>query len=393
MDRIIHTIGRRSNGGSILDGKIRAFEESSEARVPKSLLALLARERPVAHFSQRGFVLVSGYSAARMVLDDPIAFSSEPSGGMDPVLLAACPERHTGIRARVAAGLFSDTQSWRDHASQVAEETVIGFQPGAIIDAVSDFALPVAESATCRIMGLQPSMHAQIIAISEADRYGLAYLDDLRQAFAEHLGNADVQPDDGPVQRLLAEGNGMSEAEIASILALAWSAGTLTTAALIPLVLRNLIEELPGERAQWANAKIMNAAIEETLRRDTPLPDVWRVATQPCQIEGVEIEQGTLIKVSVAGAGHDPRKFADPTRFATDRGVQHIAFGHGAHKCLGAGMARTIARHALAALIDRFPEVGPVEGSNQTGFTAHEHFCALGSYPIHLGSARSCRDR
>jgi cytochrome P450 len=100
-----------------------------------------------------------------------------------------------------------------------------------------------------------------------------------------------------------------------------------------------------------------DAAIEELLRwlsiLNTTSP---RVATERVEIGGQRIEAGEMVLVSVPAANRDPRLVPDPEVLDVTRGaIGHLAFGHGAHHCLGAPLARAELRIALPALLRRFP--------------------------------------
>jgi cytochrome P450 len=81
-----------------------------------------------------------------------------------------------------------------------------------------------------------------------------------------------------------------------------------------------------------------------------------RVASEPVSFAGHALGAGDPVFVVIASANRDPAVFADPDRFDVMRdAVPNIAFGHGAHVCLGAQLARTEASAAVAALVARQP--------------------------------------
>src|SRR6266540_2511250 len=103
-----------------------------------------------------------------------------------------------------------------------------------------------------------------------------------------------------------------------------------------------------------------DSVIEETLRWQAPVANlVLRYATEDIDLDGVTILQGEAILISYAAAGRDPEHYGtdadvfDPTRPDKD----HLAFGHGAHHCVGAPLARLEAQIALTALFARFPNL------------------------------------
>jgi cytochrome P450 len=77
-----------------------------------------------------------------------------------------------------------------------------------------------------------------------------------------------------------------------------------------------------------------------------------------------------MVIPSLLGANRDPERFPDPDRFDPTRDNTHISFGHGAHFCMGAPLARMEARIALGILLDRFPEIGIDESKEIVYFGA-----------------------
>jgi cytochrome P450 len=80
------------------------------------------------------------------------------------------------------------------------------------------------------------------------------------------------------------------------------------------------------------------------------------VAVEPCTREGLHVEPGQRVVVSIDTANHDAAVFADPDTFAIDRpgADAHLTFGWGPHFCVGAGLARVEMQEALRALVARF---------------------------------------
>ncbi|WP_280473058.1 cytochrome P450 [Nocardia asiatica] len=101
--------------------------------------------------------------------------------------------------------------------------------------------------------------------------------------------------------------------------------------------------------------------VEEMLRYNGPVNTVTlRYTAAPVPLGESVIPAGELVLVSVASANRDERQFTAPATFDPDRGAHgHLAFGHGIHYCLGAGLARLEARVALTRLVRRYPLLRP----------------------------------
>jgi cytochrome P450 len=106
------------------------------------------------------------------------------------------------------------------------------------------------------------------------------------------------------------------------------------------------------------------AAIEEVLRYDSPVQNVFRVTTKSVSLGGVDLPAGAHLSILLGSANRDETVFDAPAELRLDRSPnEHVAFGNGTHFCLGAPLARLEARVALATLIERAPGLrlaGPV---------------------------------
>jgi cytochrome P450 len=100
--------------------------------------------------------------------------------------------------------------------------------------------------------------------------------------------------------------------------------------------------------------------IEEVLRVESPLASLpLRYAVRDIALDGVTIPQGDPILINYAGIGRDPALHGESaTTFDVTRAdKEHLSFGHGPHYCLGAGIARMVAKTGLATLFERFPNL------------------------------------
>jgi cytochrome P450 len=101
--------------------------------------------------------------------------------------------------------------------------------------------------------------------------------------------------------------------------------------------------------------------VTELLRLDGPVQATARTATQNQLIGNVEIATGQQVLVVIAAANRDPGVFDEPDQFRLGRGLAPLAFGYGAHYCLGAALARLEITVALHKLLGGLPALaGPV---------------------------------
>jgi cytochrome P450 len=135
-------------------------------------------------------------------------------------------------------------------------------------------------------------------------------------------------------------------------------AGNLTTTDLIGNGVLALLKH-PDQLARLrAHPELVPNAVEEILRYDPPVVQTGRLALAPFEIGGTEVTAGEAMTASVLAAGHDPARHSDPHCFDIERAdTSHLAFGGGAHFCLGAPLARAEAQIAIPLLFERFPSL------------------------------------
>jgi cytochrome P450 len=103
---------------------------------------------------------------------------------------------------------------------------------------------------------------------------------------------------------------------------------------------------------------LLTAVIEETLRWETSVTMVSRVATVDTEVAGCAIPAGSPVNVVTGSANHDATRFPDPEHWSLDRLAQHhLAFGTGPHQCLGMHLARLELRAGLGAVLRRLPNL------------------------------------
>jgi hypothetical protein len=128
----------------------------------------------------------------------------------------------------------------------------------------------------------------------------------------------------------------------------------------------------------------MRNAVEEFFRYCPSVHGVHRVAAVDCQIAGFDVQAGETVRLMVASANHDPRKFPDPERLDVTRSNarEHVDFGFGIHTCLGQWLARLNVETALTVLLERVPDiraVRPVQYRREYNFRGPERLLATAS--------------
>ncbi|MDN3646755.1 cytochrome P450 [Pontixanthobacter aestiaquae] len=107
-----------------------------------------------------------------------------------------------------------------------------------------------------------------------------------------------------------------------------------------------------------ADRSLLPGIVEEAIRWTSPVQHFMRTAAQDTEIGGRQIRKGDWLMINYVAANHDPAQFDDPRRFDAARSPsRHLAFGAGAHQCLGLHLARLEMRILFEALLDRLDSI------------------------------------
>jgi len=179
--------------------------------------------------------------------------------------------------------------------------------------------------------------------------------------FRELMEKRRAEPGDDLVTDLVAlqaAGAPVSDDDLSSNLQLMVAAGNLTSTDMMTNGAWLLLTH-PEELAKLkADPDLAKAAVEEILRMESPLAASNRIVMDEREIGGVPMKPTQPIFISLLAAHRDPAVYADPDRFDIARkGPANLAFGGGAHLCLGAALARHEGRVFFRRLFERFPDL------------------------------------
>ncbi|HVV65710.1 MAG TPA: cytochrome P450 [Rhizomicrobium sp.] len=150
----------------------------------------------------------------------------------------------------------------------------------------------------------------------------------------------------------------LGDLETASYYIIVATAGHDTTSSTIAGGLRALIEN-PGEMAKLkADPGLLSSAVDEMFRWVTPVQHFMRTATEDYELRGRKIRAKDALQLLYISGNRDEEAFADPFRFKVDREPnRHVAFGYGAHVCLGQHLAKMEIRAFFRELLARLERI------------------------------------
>ena len=111
------------------------------------------------------------------------------------------------------------------------------------------------------------------------------------------------------------------------------------------------------ERTRQTARLLVQNAVEETIRFESPIRGFTRVTAEDVDIDGVSVAAGTRLLLLYASANRDERKWDNPDRFDITRpnAREHLGFGKGRHVCAGQHLAKLEMMALLEAMLRHFP--------------------------------------
>lgn len=328
--------------------------------------------------------LVVGYDEARATLADP-RFAKDWRGlpgaptESDPIsfnMLELDAPHHTRLRKLVAREFTARrVEALRPRVQQITDGLLDAMVPAGRADLVDALAFPLPMTVICELIGvpdldreafrglsngvITPASPLQGIEAARAmNEYLCELIEDKRCSPGDDLMSALVRARD-------EEGDTLSPDELVGMAFLLLVAGHETTVNLIANGVRALLGHPDQLAALRADPELIGGAVEEMLRYDGPVENAtFRFTREQVEIGRRTIPAGAPVLVSLAGADRDRGRYPEPDTFDIRRDARgHLAFGHGAHFCVGAPLARMEGRIAIRTLLERCPALAPDAGA------------------------------
>jgi cytochrome P450 len=330
----------------------------------------------------RPVVSVLGIEEAQAVYRDHKTFSStimQESVGesMGRNMLVVDPPEHTRLRAAVQGAFGKRQMEGRGYAfaeAAVTEaldaveplrrvdffESVVQWLPATVVFGM--LGLPLEHKEQFRLYGTALTlMTSEVPQVAMACSQWLAevlgefihcHLERVKKASGELGLIDDIMSAQGDLE------NGLTESELLDFLRVLVPAGSDTTIAGLATLFMALLsypEQLEMIRADHG---LIPAAVEEALRWQAPNQFTYRLTTCDTQIGETEVAAGTGVIICQGAANRDPRRWESPERFDITRKMQpNVAFGGGAHNCLGAHLARVEMQCLVEQALERLPNL------------------------------------
>jgi hypothetical protein len=290
-------------------------------------------------------------------------------------------------------------------ADQLIDAMLIQARDSGRIELMHQFAHPLPALVISQLLGVPASDQAlfmrwsnDLAAFMGNAKSTLAMALQAQQSFGALLNyfrgviaQRRAQPRDDFLSQLISaeeRGDVLSEAELLVQAVLLLTAGHETTRNLIGNGMQALLQHPDQLALLQRNPSLMRGALDEMLRYDSPLQAIPRIATENFELHGATIQRGQIVLLLPGAAHWDPAQFAQPERFdITRQGARPLAFGHGAHVCLGMPLAYLEGEIAVRTLLRRLPKLQLV--NTTPDWSPNFQLRGLRSLPLSFGPSEA----
>ena len=355
----------------LLDGEFYAGD-------PFPTFAWMRRHAPAYYDEPNDIWGVTRYEDVRAIGQDPQAFSS--AGGSRPntplpyMIDMDAPE-HRKRRRLVSAGFTPQAVRDREpRIRQVCDEILDRVCEKGACDLVADIAAPLPLVLIADMLGFDPkdwerllewsdtllmsqgskdpdAMTKAAAAFVEWDGFIRALIDERRRAMsADDLLGVLVQGE--------VDGERIDDTSLVYESLLLLIGGDETSRHVISGGMEALLHRPEQFEALRGDPTLLPGAVEEMLRWVSPIKNFNRRATRDVELHGETIRQGQNVLLLYPSANRDENAFADPETFDIRRHPNdHVAFGFGAHLCLGHRLARAEITGMVDRILERLPDI------------------------------------
>ena len=318
---------------------------------------------------------VTTFRDADEVLRDWRTFSASINGEvmrpyMGELMLGLDGDEHRRYRNLVAYAFRRSTlERWRGELVElVIEQLLDDIAPDGRAELVGQVTSKFPVQVICGIVGVPTEDHEQFNEWAVRINYGPLNPEEGRaasQAMRDYLEPLVEARRAEPTGDLLSElvhaeidDARLTDEKIYGFLRLLLPAGAETTYRAFGSCLLALLDRPETMARVLADRSLVPAAVEETLRWETSVTMVARVAAADTEIGGCPVPAGSSVSVMNGSASHDEARWVDPGEWDLDREPQqHMAFGTGPHQCLGMHLARMELEVGINTVLDRLPNL------------------------------------
>ena len=328
--------------------------------------------------------VMTAYRHPAMSSDKKVAFKEK--FGESPLythhttsLIFNDPPYHTVVRKLLSSGFTPrKLRSMEPLIEKIVDGLLDRLSDLRTFDLVSEYAMALPTEIISFMLGI-PEEHRHLLrqyslnilgaldpVVSQealdAGNTSVSDFGEMLKDIVDHRRKKTVASSDGEILMSLilgeVEGRKLTTQELIQNCIFLLNAGHETTTSLVANSMHMLFQAPDQLNRLIVHPELIDTAIEESLRSQSPLQIGNRVTTADLELGGKKLPADTYLHLSIAGANRDPKEFPEPERIDIARKPnRHVAFAMGHHVCLGATLARMEGQIAIGKLVRRFPKI------------------------------------
>ena len=358
---------------------------------PYSFYDFARKEEPVFYSSVLSGYAITRYEDIITILKDHVKYSSKDN--LQPIgeytketidvlrtgfpfvsdLINSDGERHKFLRAPLQKAFAPNKlKSMEGSITAIVNRLIDGFINDGRVDILDKFAYPLPLEVIFTLYGVPLEMMSDFkhwgyqttklfsSALSPEEQLECARsFVSIQQAVANLIEEKRKTPADDLISTIID--SELTTNDMIIVLYGLIVAGHKTTSHLIGNTLKVLLEKPGYWKAISENPSIIPGVVEEGLRYDAPIPAMIRTNNEEVEIAGVKIPENSKLFLMYGSANRDENHYQNAEEFDIQRfqnqTSDHLAFGHGVHRCIGSGLALMETRIAFELLSQRIPNL------------------------------------
>ena len=349
-------------------------------REPHDAYAWMRTNAPVYYDEANDLWAAASYAAVKQASVDTDSFSN--AGGIRPkfpplpMMIDFDAPEHVRRRRLVSEGFTPRrVRAMEDRLRLVCDALIDRVCERGSCDFVAELAAPLPIIMIGDMLGVAPEDRDDLLrwsddmlkgqgspdpdAMGKATLAFVGYTEYITPILADRRANTSIDDLVGVLAHAEIDGDSLDDASLIHETLLILIGGDETTRHVISGGVEELLAH-PDQHAELAADPdgLMQGAVEEMLRWVSPIKNMARTATHDIELAGAQIEAGQEILLLYPSANRDEAVFVDPETFDITRSPNpHMAFGFGAHFCLGNQLARLELRVMVERLLARLPDL------------------------------------
>lgn len=287
------------------------------------------------------------------------------------------PPNHTRLRALISrAFTVQSVERLRPRIQSAVDELLGAVRERGRMDVVEDFAAQLPMIVFSELMGVPRedgerlrqtalivmSLFGAGIATAEAVESAYAGVMSYYDYFSAHIAARRSRSTEDLLSKLVearVDGVGMTDDELVAMCVTLFLASQETTLYMVANAVHTLLQHPEQAERLRKNPHLIDGALEEMLRYDSPTFGTFRRAlVDITDLPGGKIAAGDYVLSVLVSANRDGSRFPEPDRFDIERpDNRHLSFSSGIHTCPGAALSRLEGRLAIQTLLRTFSEL------------------------------------